>query len=414
MEQDIYIVDGSRSPFCKLGTTFKDMNPTYIASDVVKNLIKDIDASIIDEVVFGCVAQPADSMNIARHIAMHAGIPIKVPAVSVHRNCGSGMEAITYCSDKIRAGAGDIYIAGGVESMTRMPFLYNKSAVTKFSNAFRQKKAMGKILSMLKFRPSDFLPDIGLKLGLSDTLCDMNMGQTAELLAREYSISRVEQDSFALLSHERAITGEDKLREEITPIYLRKDDCIKTYTGEFVDKDNGPRPGGCVTKLGNLRPVFDREGTVTPGNSSQLTDGAAALILMSRRGLKMTGAKAIAKITKYGFAGCEPERMGLGPVEAIRKCKLDPSKADLIEINEAFAAQTLAVIKQLNIDGSNIIDSKVNVNGGSIALGHPVGASGARITLTLIKELRRRNLNTGLATLCIGGGQGGALWVETC
>ena len=418
-----YIVDGRRTPFCRIGTEYRDMSPAYLASEVVKHLTIDIDTNIIDEVVFGCVSQPADSMNIARYISMHGGIPKEVPAVSVHRNCASGLEAITHCCDKIAAGNGDIFIAGGTESMTKMPLLYNKTAVKKFAHMFKQKTLSKRISGLLKFRPSDFIPDIGLKLGLSDTLCDMNMGETAELLARKYSITREEQDKFAHLSHHKAIKNRHLLAEEIVPVYLRNDDCIKSFNGKVVTDDNGPREDTTVTKLNSLRPVFEKGGTVTPGNASQLTDGAGAVLLMSEKGLKQTGCEPIGKIVKYAYAGCEPSHMGIGPVAAIEKLKGDPTSVghkgkrfdihnmNLIEINEAFAAQTLAVINELGLENSMDI---INVNGGSISLGHPVGASGARIVITLLKELRRRKLQTGLATLCVGGGQGGALWIETC
>ena len=424
-----YIVDARRTPFCKIGTDFRDLSPAYLASEVVKHLTIDIDTDIIDEVVFGCVNQPADSMNIARYIAMHAGLPKKIPAVSVHRNCASGLEAITYCCDKIAAEQGHVFIAGGTESMTKMPLLYNKTATKKYGNMFRQKTLHGRLASLLKFRPSDFMPDIGLKLGLSDTLCDMNMGETAELLARKYSITREEQDKFAYLSHQRAVKNKDILAEEIVPVYLRNDDCIKSYNGRVVEKDNGPRPDTTVTKLNSLRPVFEKKGTVTPGNSSQLTDGACGLIIMSAEGIQQTGCKPIGKIVNYAYTGCDPSQMGMGPVHAVRKLdgsipsrygkeevgykgkRFNLQSMDLIEINEAFAAQTLAVVDELGLKDSMDI---INVNGGAIGLGHPVGASGARIVMTLLKELKRRKLNNGLATLCIGGGQGGALWLETC
>ena len=410
MGKSVYIVDGARTPFRKFGTDYKNMSSAYLGAEVVKSLLLKTgikDSSIIDEIAFGCVSQPADTMNIARYISMHAGIDESVPAVSVHRNCASGMEAITHCASKIKAEEGDIYFAGGVENMTQMPFLYNKSAVEKYVKLSKAKKLGDKLFSLLSFRPSDFAPLIGLKLGLSDTLCDMNMGQTAELLAREYSISRSDQDRWANESHQKAITNQNLIEEEIIPVYIRNDDCIKSYSGYIVTDDNGPRVDSTVVKLQNLRTVFDRAGSVTAGNSSQLTDGACGLILMSEEGLKKTGCEPIAEIIEYQYTGCDPSRMGLGPVHAINKCENSIEDADLIEINEAFAAQTLAVIKELNLD-----INKINVKGGAIALGHPVGASGARIILTLAKELKRRDLQKGCATLCVGGGQGGAVWIK--
>ena len=393
MGKTVYIVEGKRTPFCKIGTTYKDMSAAYLGSEVVKSLITNscITVDDIDEVVFGCVSQPADTMNIARYIAMHSGIPKETPAVSVHRNCASGMEAITYCSSKIQSGECDVLIAGGTENMSQMPLLYNKSAVTKFGNIFKSRTLMKRLINFCKFRPKDFIPDIGLKLGLSDTLCDMNMGQTAEVLAREYSISRLEQDRYASISHEKANAGQMNLSREMVPVYIRNDDCIKSYSGEYtVPVDNGPRKDSTVAKLSKLRPVFSKGGTVTAGNSSQLTDGAAGVILMSEAGLKKTGCTPVGKITSFAYAGCDPKRMGIGPVPAVKKAGIDVKKADLIEINEAFAAQTLAVIKELSNDGPSIdhIQNITNVNGGSTALGHPVGATGARLVVTLLNHAR--------------------------
>jgi acetyl-CoA acetyltransferase family protein len=407
----MYIVDGTRTPFCKIGTNFEDQSASILGISAVKNLLvqSGIDSSVIDEVIFGCVSQPADTMNIARVISVLSNIPESVPAVSVHRNCASGFEAITSAYEKAQARQGDVFVVGGVENMSRMPFLYPFSAVKKFTALSKARTITQKIASILNFRPKDFSPEIGIKLGLSDIMCNMNMGQTAELLAREFNISREDQDIFAENSHQKALFAENLLKEEISPMYTRNDDCIKSFKGTVVDQDNGPREDSIVSKLSRLRPVFDRKGTVTAGNSSQITDGAAALLLMTRKGLKKTGCKPMCRITSYAYAGCEPKRMGLGPVHAIKKIGRDPEEADLIEINEAFAAQTIAVQKSLNIP-----NEKLNVNGGAIALGHPVGASGTRLILTLVKELQRQELKTGLASLCIGGGQGGAIWLERC
>lgn len=415
MRSPIYIVDGYRTPFCKMGTNFADQSAVYLGVSVVKDLLTNvgINTEHIDEVIFGCVAQPADAMNIARVISVLSNIPHSIPAVSVHRNCASGFEAITYAYDRANS-SGDVFVVGGTENMTRMPFLFPYSAVKKFSSLARSKSFINKIVELLKFRINDFSPQVGLKLGLSDVLCDMNMGQTAELIAREMNISRREQDEYAAQSHIKAKDNEHLIQEEISPVYLRNDDCINSFSGKCVTKDNGPRDDSTVQRLGRLRTVFDRQGTVTAGNSSQITDGAGALLLMTETGIDKTGCTPIGKIVDYAYAGCDPSRMGLGPVKAIEKLgeqstRFKIENMDLVEINEAFAAQVLACQKQLKIP-----EEKLNVNGGAIALGHPVGASGTRLVLTLLKELKRRNLKSGLASLCVGGGQGGAIWMEVC
>ena len=254
-------------------------------------------------------------------------------------------------------------------------------------------------------------------MGLHDPISGINMGQTAELLAREYEISRKDQDFYSFLSHGKASMSRDNFSKEIAPVYASKDDCVNSPSGKVVSQDNGIREDSTVEKLNNLRPIFDkREGTVTAGNSSQVTDGAVALLLMTESALNKTGHTPIAKIVRYAHAGCDPKRMGLGPVPAIKKLLHLASlkDIDLIEINEAFAAQTLACKKVLEKDFGEIPDEKLNVNGGAIALGHPVGASGARIILTLAKELNRRGLKRGIASLCVGGGQGSAIELETC
>jgi len=243
----------------------------------------------------------------------------------------------------------------------------------------------------------------------------MNMGQTAELVAREHNVTREEQDNFSETSHFKALAAQmgGRFDDEIIPMHLTEDDCIRSFSGKVVTEDNGPRNDAFTDKLAKLKPVFDRrEGTVTAGNASQVTDGGAALLLMTEEGLNKTNSVPIGTIVDYSYTGCDPKRMGLGPVHAVDKllCEKDISleDMDLVEINEAFAAQVLACQKELKVP-----DEKLNVNGGAIALGHPLAATGARLVLSLVKELRRRKLKQGLASLCIGGGQGGALWIQT-
>jgi len=425
MKQPLYIVDGVRTPFCKAGsvlasTSAADLGRTAAAAVLART---GIDPGEIDEVVFGCVGQPADAANIGRVIALRAGVPEHVPAITVSRNCASGFEAITQAADKVAAGRGEVFLVGGTESMSRYPLLYNESATRKFAALAKAKSAMQKIGGLLKFRPADFAPVPSILLGLSDPVCGLNMGQTAELLARDWGISRGMQDEFALQSHQRAMEARERLAEEIAPVYTRG------RSVEVVQADNGIREGQSMEALAKLRPVFDkRGGTVTAGNASQITDGAVALLVMTEAAVSRSGLQPLGRLVHFAYAGCEPARMGLGPVYAIARAQkasgLSLRDAELIEINEAFAAQVLACRAaaesekfgrdNLGLDGAlgSIPDEILNVNGGAIALGHPVGASGARLVLTALKELRRRGGKRALVSLCVGGGQGGALWLE--
>jgi acetyl-CoA C-acetyltransferase/acetyl-CoA acyltransferase len=409
----VYIVEGFRTPFCKFGTDLADEPVINLGVSPSKALFSSTTASPdqVDHVVFGCCNQPGDTLgNVARTIGVRAGVPVSVPAVTVHRNCASGFEAITYACDKATAGKGDVFLVGGVESMSQAPFLFNKQAVKKFTSLSRAKTLWRKWRCIDKFRPSDFSPEVSLKLGMVDSLVDMSMGQTAELLAREYNITRTEQDRFAENSHLKALAARacDRFEEEISPFYSTNSDCIRSFTDKIVLQDNGIRNDAYVDKLSKLRCVFDKKGTVTAGNASQVTDGGAAMLLMTEAGLRKTGCTPIGRIADYAYAGCDPKRMGLGPIHAIDKLSKSLEHADLVEINEAFAAQVIACRKELDIP-----DEKFNVNGGAIALGHPLAATGVRLVLSLIKELNHRHLKSGLASLCVGGGQGGAIWIES-
>ena len=420
VRKELYVVDGYRTPFAKFNTDLSDEPAFMLGSTPAKLALAAaaLDPADIDEVIFGCCNQPGNTLgNISRLIALRSGVPEHVPAVTVHRNCASGFEAITYAHDKARAGRGDVFLVGGVESMSQAPFLFNKSAVKKFTKMSRSRSLLSTVKSATAFRPSDFSPEVSLKLALVDSTCDMNMGETAELLAREYNISRTDQDEFSVNSHMKAAAAKDLLSEEISPFYTTIDNCIRSHTGNIISNDNGVRDDSSVDKLGRLKTVFDRNGTVTPGNASQVTDGGVALLLMTDQGLAKTKCTPIARIVDYAYAGCDPRRMGLGPIKAIEKLsrctglpgKFKVSNMDVIELNEAFAAQTLACQKLLDIP-----DEKLNVNGGAIALGHPLAATGARLILTLAKQLNRSTkCGDGLATLCVGGGQGGAIWIKS-
>ncbi|MCS6245751.1 MAG: thiolase family protein [Opitutus sp.] len=428
MKTPLYIVAGARTPFCKMGTELASSDAVELGRTAVAAVLAKtgIDPALINEVIFGCVGQPLDAANVSRVIALRAGIPSQVTAITVHRNCASGFEAITQAAEKIAAGRGDIFLVGGAESMSNYPLIYNASAVRKFSVLSRAKSLPQKLAAFLRFRPADFSPQISLMLGLTDPVCGLNMGQTAELLARDWRLSREQQDQFALRSHLNAGAARDRHVAEITPVYPRN---CRAPTPAAITQDNGVRAAQTIEALQKLRPLFDRlGGTVTAGNASQVTDGACALLVMSEAGLKRTGLTPIGRLIDYAYAGCEPARMGLGPLYAIAKAEersgLTMADADLIEINEAFAAQVLACqagAKSADYARAHlgrttalgeIPDAKLNVNGGGIALGHPVGSTGARLVLTSLLELQRRKARRALVSLCIGGGQGGALWLE--
>jgi acetyl-CoA acetyltransferase family protein len=427
MKESVYIVDGVRTPFTKAGTVMADVDSVEIGKTAMSLLLArtGIDPARIDEVVIGCVGQPAHSPNVARVIALRAGVPEPVPAITVHRNCASGFEAVTQAADKILAERGDVFLVGGVESMSQIPLLFSYETAKKFSLLSRAKSLPQRLAAMANFRPADFQPEVALQLGLSDPVSGFNMGQTAENVSRDFGITREEQDAFALKSHHKTIAARDRLKEEMTPVYLPESKNGKAY----VDQDNGPRENQTMEALAKLKPVFEpKTGTVTAGNSSQITDGGVVLLIMSERALKESGLTPLGRLIGYAYAGVDPSRMGLGPVHAIHRAEkstgLALKDAELIEINEAFAAQVIGCqraalsesycrdqLKRETVLGE-IPDEILNVNGGAIALGHPVGVTGSRLVLTALKELHRRNAERALVSLCVGGGQGGALWLS--
>lgn len=424
MKERIAIVSGIRTPFCKSGGVMRDCSPDDLGAFIVSELIarSGIPAKDIDELIFGNVLQPPHLANIARIIAIKAGLPAQVSAMTINRNCASGLEAITTAADKILLDHDAIVIAGGVESMSNYPMMVRKKYKEFLQRLNKAKGWKQRLFTLFSFRPSFLIPDIP---EINDPLCGLNMGQTAEILAREFRITRKEQDQFALLSQQRAMqaTADGRLSEEIAPI------AIPPHYSTVQTQDDGPRANQTIEALSALKPSFDREmGTVTAGNSSQITDGAAAVLLMKESKAKQLGIVPLGYIRDYATAGLQPNRMGLGPVFAINKVlkrtglKLDAF--DLIEVNEAFATQVLAVVRACASDEfakkelgrekalGEIDMNKLNVNGGAVALGHPLGASGTRLLLTLLKELNRKNKNLGLVSLCVGGGQGQAVVVE--
>ncbi|MFQ5952747.1 MAG: thiolase family protein [Candidatus Omnitrophota bacterium] len=421
----IAIIEGTRTPFVKAWTAFGDIPAQRLGAICIRELmeITHLDSSVVDEVIFGAVAQPPEAANVARVISLYAGIPKEKRAYSVCRNCASGFESVTSAYEKIKCGLDEVVIAGGTESMSNIPLIFDKEITKIFLRLNRAKTVIEKIKLISRIRPRHFKPVSGLILGLSDPICGLNMGQTAEVLVKEFGITRKEQDEFALTSHKRAVDGRSKLREEITPVIVPpKFDIV-------MEDDNGPREHQSIEQLSKLKPFFDKyTGTVTAGNSSQITDGACALLIMDEEKAKQMGYEPLGYIRAYDYVGVEPGKMGLGPAYAIpkvlNKAGLKLKDMDLIEINEAFAAQVISCIKLLaskkfageNFSASEAVGEidmdKLNVNGGAIALGHPVGSSGSRLILTLLKEMKRREAKIGLASLCVGGGQGGAIILE--
>ena len=395
--RDAFVVDAVRTPMGSFGGALASIRPDDLAAYAIKALIgrTGVPGDAVDDVVWGAANQAGeDNRNVARMALLLAGLPVDVPGVTVNRLCGSGLEAVNAAYREIRSEEAEIAIAGGSESMTRAPFVLAK-AERAYDRA-----------------PHIYDTSIGWRFvnpKMKERFGAHAMGETAEINGREYEISRAEQDAFALESHRRAVTARDRglFDAEITPIEVpqRKGEPVT------IERDEPPRPDSSLEKLARLKPAFEEGGTVTAGNSSGLNDGAAAVLVASEASVREHGWKPLARIVTSAVAGVEPRRMGIGPVHATRKALKRAGLAlddiDLIELNEAFAAQSLACIKELGLDRD-----RVNVNGGAIALGHPLGCSGARILTTLVHEMRRREVRYGLATMCIGVGQGIATIVE--
>jgi acetyl-CoA C-acetyltransferase/acetyl-CoA acyltransferase len=424
---DIAIVEGVRTPFAKALGPLAAVPAHHLGHIATRAVLEraGVRPEEIDQVVFGNGAPPPEASNPARVIALMAGIPQDRIAHTVQRNCGSGMEAVSTAAQILQLGEARKIVAGGTENMSQIPLLYNKQATALFIQMFKARGWWQRLTTMLKFRPRHFKPVAAVEVGLTDPMTGLLMGGTAEILAEEFGVSRQEQDQFALQSHQRATAAWQRcvLKEEIVPVKTEA-------TPTEVAKDVGPRADQSLEALARLKPFFKKDGTgtVTVGNSCQVTDGAAAIVVMPGEMARAEGRQPLGYLRGYAYAGCDPMRMGLGPVFATSKLfervGLGLKDIDLIEINEAFAAQVLAVEKAFASDEfarkhlgrpqalGDIDPARLNVNGGAIALGHPVGATGVRLVITLLKELRRRNLQRGLATLCIGGGQGGALLLE--
>lgn len=410
---NVYVIDGNRTPFIKARGIPGPWSASDLAVEAGKALLmrQNFSPEKIDEMILGCVMSSPEEANIARVVALRLGCSIKTPAWTVNRNCGSGMQALDSAVQSIQSGRSELILAGGAEAMSRAPLLWNLSFLNwmgKWKNA-RSLKERLKITA--QFRLAFLKPEIALLKGLTDSTVGLNMGQTAEELATEFNITREAMDAYALQSHQRLAKAYDekRLTDEITPL-------MDPVNGKFYTEDDGLRRNISLEALGKLPPFFDKKyGRVTAGNSSQITDGACLLLLASEKAVKQYDLPILAKIQQVQWVGLEPSRMGLGSVLAasalLKRRKMTMDDVQYWEINEAFAAQILSCFSP-NASSLAFDSEKVNVDGGAISLGHPVGASGARIVLHLLHVLKQKNKKTGMAALCIGGGQGGAMLVE--
>jgi 3-oxoadipyl-CoA thiolase len=388
------VVEALRTPIGRYGGALKDIRPDDLAAHVIGHAVQraHLDPSTIEDVYFGDANQAGeDNRNVARMAALLAGLPVEVPGATVNRLCGSGMQAIVSASREIETGNGNCLLAGGVESMTRAPYILEKPG-HEFNRG--PQTLHDSTLGWRMVNPR-----------LAEKYPPLSMGETAEGVARRYQIGREAQDAWALRSHQRAVAAQHAchFKDELVPVPLAK--------GGSMERDEGPRPDTTMEKLASLRPAFEKDGTVTAGNASPLNDGAACVVLMAETHADRVAARPLARIVSAATAGVDPSVMGLGPIPASRKALqragLRAGDLDRIELNEAFASQVLACIHDLELD-----PDRVNVNGGAIALGHPLGASGARLLTTLAYELARSHGRYGLATMCIGVGQGIAVVIE--
>lgn len=389
---EVVIVAAVRTPIGSFVGSLKDISAVDLGSLVIKNAIEraGLEPEQVDEVIMGNVLGAGLGQNVARQMSVHAGVPVTVPAFTINKVCGSGLKAVQLAVQAVLCGDAEVVVAGGAENMSQAPYILpNQRWGSRMGNAT--------------------VVDTMLRDGLTDGFENYHMGITAENVAEQYGITREDQDSFALQSQKRAVAAVEagRFKEEIVPVE------IPQRRGEplVFDTDEFPRKDVSLEGLSKLRPAFQKDGSVTAGNSSGINDGAAAVVVMSAEKAKELGISVLATIKSYASAGLDPKVMGCGPIyasrKALEKAGLTVADLDLVESNEAFAAQACAVAKELNLDLE-----KVNVNGGAISLGHPIGASGCRILVTLLHEMQKRDAKRGLATLCIGGGMGTALIVE--
>ena len=393
--KEVVVISGVRTPIGSFGGALKEIAAQKLGELVVRDLLNrtGLDPQQIDEVIVGCVGQFTDSANIARVISLMAGLPIRIPAYSVQRNCSSGLQPFVNAYQNIQSEMADVQIVAGVENMSRAPYV---------SRDMR----WGKRLRHAEFKDS-------LWEGLTDAFCGQLMGRTAENLAEEFNITREDQDRFSVESHRRAFRAlrEGRFKDETMTVTIPKTVAGREVAPTVLSQDEGPNVGLTEQQLALYPPLFKDGGTVTAGNSCPLSDGAAAALMMTAEKARVLGLRPMGRIKGYAFVGVDPTRMGIGPAEAlplaVQRAGITLNDLQLIELNEAFAAQYLAVERALNLDRE-----RVNVNGGAIALGHPVGMTGARLVITLLHEMRRRDLTLGAVTMCVGGGMGAAMVLE--
>jgi acetyl-CoA C-acetyltransferase len=393
--KEAVIVEGVRTPIGNLGGALKEVTNQKMGELVVRELLKrtQVNPAEVEEVIFGCVGQYSDATNLARVITLMAGLPMTVPAYTVARNCASGLQSVVNACQNIYSGDADVQIAGGVENMSLAPFV---SRDMRFGHRLRHSVMIDSIWE-----------------GLTDGFCGQVMGYTAENLAEEFKISRQEQDKYAVESHKKAFraTREGKFKDEIVPVSIPKKVAGKEVTPELFAQDEGPNVALSEQMLSLYPTIFKEGGSVTPGNACPISDGAAALLIMSKEKAAALGKEPLGYVRSYASVGVEPQRMGIGPAlaipKALKKANLSLSDIQLVEVNEAFAVQYLAVERALGLKREI-----TNVNGGAVALGHPVGMTGTRLIITLLKEMKRRNLSLGVASMCVGGGIGSAMVLE--
>ena len=420
----VYLVDGNRTAFLKARGRPGPFKHADLGISAARSLLLRMPfaPTEFDEVIMGSTMPGPDEANIARVVALRLGCGDRVPAYTVHRNCASGMQALDNAAMSIASGRSDLVLAGGIEAMSQAPLLFHPKMVHWLADWWAAKTVSQKVKNLGRFSPRLLTPVIALLKGLTDPVVGLNMGQTAEEIAYRFGITRLQMDQFALESHQKLHQAQQNGDlSEIVPVYDQH--------GNVYDFDDGVRPDSTLEKLARLRPAFDKPyGMVTPGNSAQITDGAAALVLASEAAVKKHNLPILARLVSTEWAALSPSEMGLGPAHSIapllKSQRLKVEDVDYWEINEAFAGQVLAVIaalkdkdyckQQLGLRAAvgEIPADRLNIHGGGVSLGHPVGASGARIVLHLAKVLEQKNATTGVASLCIGGGQGGAMLIH--
>ncbi|MGE4616573.1 MAG: acetyl-CoA C-acetyltransferase, partial [Gammaproteobacteria bacterium] len=420
----VFVVDGARTPFLKARTGPGPFRPSDLAVHAGRALLarQPFEPPELDEVILGCIMPGPEEANIARVVSLRLGCGDRVPAWTVQRNCATGMQAIDSAARSIASGRAKLVLAGGSEAMSHAPILWGPAMTTWLARWMTARSAVDRVKVLTQLRPAFLKPIVALLVGLTDPVVGLSMGQTAEVISRRYGISRGEMDAYAVRSHLRLAAAQAEGRlEEIVPLI---DD-----RGQIFNQDDGVRPDSSVEKLAKLKPFFDREfGNVTPGNSSQITDGAAWVVLASAEAVEQYDLPILGRLVDSQWAALDPRQMGFGPVNAavplLKRRRLGLAKIDYWEINEAFAGQVLACLRAFNDDDycreelrqrgamGEIDQERLNVDGGAVALGHPVGSSGARIVLHLLKVLEQREAKRGVAAICIGGGQGGAMLLE--